>query len=70
MEITIKDINKMRKKLYGSSKTVIPQIVVPTIPIPVHTAYAVPTGIVLTATDKKYTLRTIAIKTTTVGNIL
>jgi len=44
-----------------SPKSSIPNIATPTAPIPVHTAYAVPTGIVFIAADSNQKLMAIAV---------
>ena len=43
-----------------SPNRIIPNIATPTAPMPVHTAYAVPTGIVFMATDNNQKLMAIA----------
>ena len=42
-------VKNKRQKVAGSLKIKIPMITVPTAPMPVHTGYAVPRGIVLVA---------------------
>ena len=49
-------IKNNRQKSVGSLKKIMPTITVPTLPIPVHTAYAVPTGMVSTALYISYKL--------------
>ena len=54
MSVTMK---KIRQKVAGSLKTRMPIRTVPTAPIPVHTGYAVPIGIVLVAFARRIMLR-------------
>lgn len=70
MEIIIKEIKNIRRSFTGSSNKIIPNIAVPAIPIPVQTAYAVPSGIVLTAWLRKYKLSNMATTTRVVGKNL
>lgn len=46
----------------GSLNTNIPNSTVPTAPIPVHTAYAVPSGNVCDARARRYILKNVAAK--------
>jgi hypothetical protein len=50
-------MKNIRQKETGSLNTKIPMITVPTAPIPVQTGYAVPSGIVFTARERKYILK-------------
>ena len=47
------EIKRILRTSIGSSKIIIPRIEVPAIPIPAHTAYAVPMGISFVAKDNK-----------------
>ena len=51
-------INNILQKEVGSLNNIMPSNEIPTAPIPVHTAYAVPNGNVCVALYKKYTLNT------------
>lgn len=55
-------IKNNRQKVAGSLKYKIPIITVPTAPIPVHTAYAVPIGNSASALFRKIKLNTAQIK--------
>lgn len=46
-------IKSMRRHSFGSPNTNMPTSVLPTVPIPVHTAYAVPIGRVFIAKDNR-----------------
>ncbi len=50
------DIKNKRQKVAGSLNTIIPISTVPTAPMPVHTAYAVPIGITCVTLTSKYIL--------------
>ena len=53
----------------GSLKKINPKITVPIVPIPVQTAYAVPTGKLFNEIDKRKTLKAIAENVKIVGYI-
>ena len=55
-------IKNRRQNSDGSLKNRIPMMAVPTAPIPVHTAYAVPIGIVCMALFRRKKLKEIQIK--------
>ena len=70
MPTTIKKIKNILMNSFDSPKRIIPSIAVPTAPIPVQIAYAVPIGIDLTAADKKKKLKTIPVTVITLGQSL
>ncbi len=49
-------MKKIRQKVVGSLKNIIPTITVPTAPMPVHIGYAVPMGMVCTLFDNNIIL--------------
>jgi len=55
-------MKNIRQKVAGSLKYIIPIITVPTAPMPVHTAYAVPIGKVCEALFNSIKLRAMHIK--------
>lgn len=63
----MRKIQKRRAAVAGSEKSKIPKAAEPTTPIPVHTAYPVPIGMVLTANAKNQKLAISAMKVMTVG---
>ena len=52
----------------GSAKSTIPRMAVPTVPMPVHTAYAVPMGKVFSACASNMKLNAIQMTVATVGH--
>lgn len=57
----------MRKSALDSPKSAMPTMAVPAAPMPVHTAYAVPTGIVFSACARQAKLAIIAAMVMTLG---
>src|SRR5688572_15634454 len=60
MPLTIRATHAMRPAVAGSLKSMMPSNTVPTAPMPVHTAYAVPTGRLRIARPSRTMLITIA----------
>jgi hypothetical protein len=68
MPMTISRIQPSLNTSRGSAKRTVPRIAVPTVPMPVHTAYAVPIGNVFSACASSMKLNAIQITVATVGH--